>query len=149
MKKFLLCLLVVLSFFMVTGCNSHNGKKKMGNIYFAELKDVKKTDSDKGKLESGKKWNSVRYVLDGMAVSVVRYENQKIDVVIGNQSNIETRKIEDLEYKYREFELDSETIMSQYYIQKGDDTYYISATYKNTDANKKVFESFLESIEVD
>lgn len=146
-KKVICCLLIILSLFLTTGCDKHSGKSQFEKIYYSPLENVKEEKKNDGELETGVKWNSIRYTLDGIVVTITRYENIQVDVA-GGSNDLEDKTISNIKYKYKSSTI-NKVLQDQYYTQVGEDSYYISITYKDTSENKKVIDKFLKSIEVD
>lgn len=145
-KKILVFFFLLILVFSVAGCNSLSGKVKFHNIYYDKLKDVSETKMDKGTFESGMEWDNVRYIYDDMIIMITRYEKSNFDNYVSNEelSDIE---INGVSYRYVESE-NSGYNVSKYYTHVGDDTYFLSITYKKNQDSDKFVQKFLKSIVV-
>ena len=149
MKKIIVCLIIILSVFMITGCetgkNKNNSFQKMT---YNELKGIKQVKEDSGKLDTGEKWQSVRYVTDEMVLSIICYEDRDMSKGISLRKGLKDKKINGINYKYSEMKVKEDRVFDQYYTQVGKDTYYISVTYEKNDKVKEKLNNFLKSIEI-
>lgn len=145
MKRIIVGLVIILSFFLLTGCSS--SEKKLDKVSF-EIDGVKKTEKTSGKLETGEKWEKNRYTLDGMVVSIIRFEDRNMKKGIDYREDLKEKKINNITYKYSEEDVDGKRVFCQYYTQVDKDVYYISATYEKNDSNKEKFENLLKSVVV-
>ncbi len=149
MKKLIGCLIIVLSVFLLTGCetgkNKNNSFQKMS---FDELKGIKKVKEDSGKLDTGEKWQSVRYVTDDMVLSIFCYEDRDMSKGISLRQDLKDKKINNINYKYSQMKVKEDRLFDQYYTQVGKDTYHISVTYEKNDQTKEKLDNFLKSITI-
>ena len=147
-RKVFLGILLLFSLFFLTGCNPYAGKENFNKIYYDEIKNVKSTLEDNGTFESGKKWDSVRFVMDEMIITINCYHDSSFDTYQDNKS-LSDKKVGDITYRFMESQLSGVYTLSEYYFQVEEDTYYISATYVKSDEKDKILKNFLKSIVVE
>ena len=139
-----LLLIIILS---VVRCSSPlAGKKKVGELYYDPLDGVEKVDKKKGNYEKVIDYTTVKYTLDGMIVDVTYYQNRDVTKSLKKDKTYKEITINDNKYYYKEFTVATNYVIRHYYAQVGKDTYYVSATYKNTQANTEKIDNFINSI---
>lgn len=150
MKKLLFVVIIVFSIFLV-GCEKKNvspfeNKERLHDLYFDVFSEASTSDKKAGTLDSGKDWESYSYTFDSMIITVTYYKDRNIDYELAYLGDIEEFKENGITYKYNEKKIDSDYKQEDYYTQIGNDTYLISAVYKDNVENKKTLDSFIDSV---
>ena len=148
MKKRIIICLIVFSCFLLVGCGSKLDKEQFGKLYYTMPVASQKATKDSGTLESDNKWESIRFQIDDISISIMRIENRSLDGVISFNSSLKKKSIQDIEYYYMDKELMEGYRQSQYNTPVGEDMYTISIFYKDTKENKKTINTFMKSVEV-
>lgn len=143
MKKIILSCLIIMMCFLLTGC----GGEGIGKVNYKVFDDVTETKEDNGKLETGNKWESKRYVAKGLVLTVTKYEDRDLSLGIAKSEGIEKKKINSRTFYYKETKIDDEFVLNQYYTQVGKDAYLFAFTYKDSKDNAEKVSAVLESVE--
>ncbi len=150
MKKIFICLVLIVSIFIITGCGKEDSKNtSFQKMSFDALKGIKTTKTDSGTLDTGEKWQSVRYVTDNMILSIICYEDRDMNGGINLKAGYKDKKISGIKYKYNEMTVKDDRVFAQYYTQVDKDTYYISVTREKNDKSKEKLDKFMKSIKIE
>ena len=143
MKKIIISCLIIMMCFLLTGC----GAEGVGKVTYKVFDNVTETKEENGKLETGNKWESKKYVSKGLVLTVTKYEDRDLSLGIAKTDGIKTKKINGRKFYYKVTEIEG-IYLGQYYTQVKEDAYLFAFTYKKSDANEKAVNDLLESIEV-
>ncbi len=154
MKKNILFLMILLtSFFIITGCGKQEEKENVGDnpvVVSTQIGDIK-YEEPKDYRESSEKLDSVNYQTRSykyfdFTIEITYRKNKNINDLKQNMNKREQVEFNNIKYRFIE-DGGGGTTFDSYYTQHNKDAYIIEFYGNKTDNNFKIMEDFLNTIE--